>query len=463
MTKSIVVVHGVGSPKLGSEIKKIADAISDADSTMQLSSIRSKETDVAMGELIHKGQTVRLYELNWSHFIRPARSARHTLGQVFCLVFAAAQIAQSGWHGQTSDSVRTVNGPSWIGRVYRWVLVTITIWAPILAATVIMAEILNDAYAISATMIALCVGGLVGLAAYLLRNIEPLATWSGLIWAVMIASLGVSVAQGVLDRVTLSTYVTRPLVFAGIYGSGLLLLLGIAESFWRGKGVRSTIRASSFRASMFVIPFVVLAAAWGPIVFTAQFMVIDLFISDDPLTFKDVKAVYDAVAENLPYDIVTLEIINLVAFCVAVTALVTFFLIWHVLLGSTFAKSKDWGGQFRRLVASWLLLLILVGIVTVTPVMIQSLDSWAHKITGKSQISETGMIGELLDFLPIPTEGITLGNLPGINVAHCGCCVVPHPDDCSDDRHFLPNYLLCQPGVVARVQPGRPYLNNSKT
>lgn len=399
MTKSIVVVHGVGSPELGSEIKRIADAVADENSAMQISCIRSQNTDVAVGELSHGDNIVRLYELNWSHITRPANGAWHTLGQLFCLVFAAAQIAQGGWAGQNSNVQNTVDAPSLIGAFYRWILVTITIWAPILSGTLIMAEILSEDFKIAASLIVLGVGVAVYVAAQLLRNIEPMATKFGRIWACVIAVLGLLVAVNVIDRATLSP-ITRSTVLIGIYGTGVLMLLGIAESFWRGKLARCTIRSSSFRAAMFVIPFIVLAAAWPPVIFTAQFMVIDSFVGADRLNWADVESVYDTVAKNLPYDIVTLEIINFIAFFLAVSALVVSFLIWNSFLGSHFAEAQDWGGQFRRIVAIWLLLLILAGMISFVPVFVETFD---HLMSGggpKEQppIPTGGVIGHFVSF-----------------------------------------------------------------
>ena len=118
-------------PSPGTELTKIADAVVDHGSTMQFSNVRSQKTNVTIGELTHKGKTIRLYELNWAHIVRPTQSALHTLGQLFCLVFAAAQIAQAGWKGQKSGNTGAVEAPSLVGTLYRWLLVTITIWAPI--------------------------------------------------------------------------------------------------------------------------------------------------------------------------------------------------------------------------------------------------------------------------------------------------------------------------------------------
>lgn len=434
MTKSIVVVHGVGSPELGSEIAKIADAIRDPDSLMRMSYIRSNKKDVPVGELTHKGETIRLYEMNWSHTFDTASSAKHTLGQVFRLVFATAQIAQAGWLDQTSENRNHVAGPSLVGLLYHWILVAITIWAPVLAATVIVTEILKDDYPLPAVLIAACVGVLVGLAAYLLRSVDSLAASLGCIWAAAITVIGVLVALGPLNREMLSDYVTKPLVLIGIYGSGVLAIIGVAQSFWRSKGARSSLRASSFRASMFVIPFIVLAAAWGPIVFTAQFMVVDQFISEpsstfeksvplcqgtDPvceetfiitasnegLTSNEAKYVYDQVAYGLPYDLVTLEVINFASFCITISSLVVFFLIWHGLLGTNFVRSRDWGNQFRQLVAIWLILLILMGAITLVPAMIQSLDNLTSGAKGVSKFADTGMVRDLLNqFLPVDTS-----------------------------------------------------------
>lgn len=262
------------------------------------------------------------------------------------------------------------------------------------------------------------------MAAYLLRNVDTLAAFWGCIWAAAITVVGVLIALGFLDRAMLIQFLTKLLLLVGIYGSGVLVLVGIAQSFWRGRGAGSLQRASSFRASMLVIPFIVLAAAWGPIVFSAQFIVVDQFISDPAsvyektvsvcnetykimksdkgLTYDEANYVYDQVACGLPYDLVTLEIISLAGFVFAISSLVVFFLIWHGLLGMQFVRSRDWGNQFRQLVAIWLILLILMGMVTMVPVIIQSVVNWISGVKGASKFPDTGMVRDLLDqFIPV--------------------------------------------------------------
>ncbi len=397
MSQSIVVVHGVGSPEPGSEITKVADAIGDKSIAMKISHLRSNRTNVPVGELIHQGEKIRLYELNWSHTVRPADGAWHTLGQLFCLLFAAMQIAQAGWDTGATDDKKRVDGPSRIGCLFRWVLVTITIWAPILAVTVILAEILEENHRTAASLVVLGIGFTVFVAARMLGKVDRHAASSGLCWAVAIAFIGLLVIHTELTRAILSP-VTKSTVFIGIYLSGFLLFLGTIESFWRGKLARGTLRASSFRAAMYVIPFIVLAAAWPPVVFTFQFMIVDMFTALDGSVLTRAEGVYKEVAKGLPYPIVKLEIINLIAFVGAIFVLFAFFLIWSSALGSKFAQSQNWGGQFRRAVALWLLILILVGAVTIAPVTWETAQYYfAGKQTGNGT-DLTGFTKRLVNF-----------------------------------------------------------------
>ena len=237
----------------------------------------------------------------------------------------------------------------------------------------------------------------VGLSVYwaanLLHKIEPLATASGQIWAFVIAGLGGLVAMGLLERETLRP-LTLGTVLTGIYGTGFLLLIGIVESYWRSGFRQNNIRSSTFRSAMFVIPFIILAAAWGPIVFTAQLMTVDIFVKMGALDFIAVKDVYEDVTGGLPYNIVKLETINFFAFFAGILALVFFILIWNLSLESKLAKTSDWGSQFRRLVAIWLLFLIIVGAVTVLPVFYETLDHYLLSgVTVQSLIPTEGIGG----------------------------------------------------------------------
>ena len=252
-----------------------------------------------------------------------------------------------------------------------------------------MAEILEQNQKTAASLIVLGIGFTVLVAAHMLRDVDRLAATSGVVWAIAIALFGLLVVHTDLTRDMLSP-VSRGAVFVGIYLSGFFLILGTIESFWRGKLARGTRRASSFRAAMYVVPFIVLAAAWPPIIFTVQFMVVDIFAASDSSVLTRAQGVYREVAINLPYSIVKLEVINFVAFVVAIVALIAFFLIWNSALESKFAETRDWGGQFRKAVAMWLLLLILAGAVTIVPVL---WETFQYYVAGKQTDNGTAMTG----------------------------------------------------------------------
>ena len=399
MVKSIVVVHGVGAPDPGAEIEKIADAVGDTGTSMHKTTLRSRGQDIPMGELIHNGESVRLYEMNWSRTVAPAATAGHVIRQAFRLLFVVTQIAQSGWSAPGAESDSAVACPSLAGKLFRWTLMAVTIWAPILAATVVTAEILNDQYADYAKGITIAVGALVALAGYSVLKADRLAGRAAFVWAFAILLFGLMVAGGQWTRDALSNWVTRPSVAFGIGASGLLLIWGVAESFWRGNAAPSTWRSSAFRASMFVIPFIIFAAAWPPIVFTVQFMVVDQFIVAGSLTDKVAIEVYNRVAEGLPYNLVQLEILNFIAFVVAAFALVFFCLIWSGVLQTEAARHWEWGGQFRRLVSVWLLILIVAGSVTVFPVLLQSMATVVGGADHQSRFPEAGLFKSAFDLL----------------------------------------------------------------
>lgn len=398
MTRSIVVVHGVGAPDPGAEIEKIADAVSDAGTSMRKTTLRSRGQDIPVGELIHNGERVCLFEMNWSRTVAPATTTGHVIRQAFRLLFVVTQIAQSGW-STPAETDNAVAYPSLVGKLFRWTLMAITIWAPILAATVIMAEILNDQYANHAKGIAIVVGALVALAGFYVLKVDRLAGLAAFAWAFAVLVFGLMVADEQWTRDAVSKWVTLPFVAFGIFGSGLLLIAGVAESFWRGKAAPPTWRSSAFRASMFVIPFVIFAAAWPPIVFTVQFMVVDQFIGAGGLTDKEVLDVYDAVAKGLPYDLVQLEILNFIVFIIATFALVFFCLIWNGVLQTEAARRWEWGGQFRRLVSVWLLILIVAGSLTVFPVLLQSTATVIGNADHQSRFPEAGLFKSAFDLL----------------------------------------------------------------
>ena len=376
MHKSIVVVHGVGSPSLGAEIKSIVDAACSDGSFAEFQIIRKDSEDIPMCRITLDSGHVDLYEMNWSHTIaQPREGFWACLLHLFYLIFAMLHIADSGWHNGPSDEAntpaKTVGAPSVFGRIFRWILLTVTIWAPIAAASVIIAQLLKGHY-VPAVFVLGSLAIAVGLMSWRLSKIDRLAI-AGLIWCLVFLVVGMLIVGTDLDRKDVRDLIGGAVMF-GVFGPLIVGIAGVIQSFQRAfthAPAAYRRRQALLGASLFVLPYLLIGLTWGPIVFALQFLVVDLLAYLPNLESLPTHALYSEVVRGLPYNVVFMELVNACALLLTLMFLVIGVLAWSAGINLGFVKEGRWGENFRTGASIWLAMLLGCGAVVLPALALQ--------------------------------------------------------------------------------------------
>jgi hypothetical protein len=378
-TRTIVAIHGVGSPAIGDIAKEVIGGFDQSDRRQVWETIDKahrnpelyKDRPGAGGTHKYKlvtigkpGQEVRILEINWSDLKQFPKSPWGVPLFALKMLLAMVQVTAMGY-GKTQ---RGVGAPLKAGSLLRAYFGAFSITLPICVAIITFSD------AIQATWLALVLAvafALVAIAAqFFLVKLEGWMAAGYLVVAVAtIAGLCIALDFGPRQQIVETGYAAIGYLELAV---GPILGLALAELLWQFLRSRSRTRDTwtqfATRAALMVLPVALVTAGYGAVVNAFTFTILERagLLSPDLVIPRDIlNANY---LRGIGYSVAFLELVN---------GWVTFIVGWYFFFGigfwflmSKFAWNKPWkvGLRLQDTFATgvWLIVagFIVVGIAT---------------------------------------------------------------------------------------------------
>lgn len=358
MARAIVVVHGVGSPAPGAEIRYLANYILGAGPKTISEPVPSSVPKLEVRDAA--GGRVDLYEMNWSDLATPRHGFFAVLHHFIRVQLGMIQLAQAGWIAGDPGPA----GPSLIGAMFRYVTLGVALWV-LLIPTALLFIAISGKGSLGVAIVALLVIAAV-LVAHLLSKDDRVA-YAGYGWAA--ATLGAG-GYIIATATPPETYLAQASFYAGLAetASGSLGILGTLEALarhWRRRAAgASSPRQVLVRGALYILPFSLLIGGFGALMVGLELYVAQRLAEWSIADGNKLNDLLHALSEAPGYSVVFMEVVNGTSTAVAVASILIAGLVWGGALRFGLVDGRKWGDALRSAVALWLaLLMVLTAVV----------------------------------------------------------------------------------------------------
>lgn len=346
----LIVIHGVGSPQLGSLIHEVRSHILANSDPRPVECIHyPADFPIPVVHLTNDAEEIDVYEVNWADLARPDPGVVGVLLHFIRIQFAMLQLADVGWLPNEKPKV--------IGWALRRAIAAVAIWMPLLVTTVFFATVFKPWPAV---LLVLATTSFSYIATRVFAGYDCWAR-AGYFWTVvgLVAGIAALFIPGSKSEILNLCFLTATVVETLC---GILVVVGVSKTLLECR--RGTGRRALVRCAFYILPFSLLFGGIGSFVIGTN-----LFIAHramglgllDSTYFESFRRFIEAPHTT---NIAFLEVVNTSTTFVALLFLVVAIATWFVLLRMGAVDRSEWGKVFRRMVTAWLILLpILTAVV----------------------------------------------------------------------------------------------------